>query len=194
MIRSLSPFLILGMLALPLLASAGAPTAELEATIAISDGSSIQAITPAASETTNIIHELARVLLSALAAALTLLVTYYLPRLARALERRLHIDIPDPLELEAERMAIDAISYAEEWGRTQAKVAGDKMLSSDKLDKAAAYFRDHASPAVIHWTQNRVREYLEAKLGRLRMTEPVQLIPDPVLDAVPMGPSTPGAR
>lgn len=190
--RLIACLLILGMLAVPLVALASVPTALPDTSAAISDGSTAAPL--AANEATNVIHELARVLLSALAAALTLLVTYYVPRLARALERRLHIDIPDPIELEAERVAIDAISYAEEWGRGQAKKLGKKVLSSDKLDQAAAYFRDHASAAVIRWTDDRVRAYLESKLGRLRMTEPVQLIPDPVLDAVPAGPSTPGAR
>ncbi|WP_428261066.1 hypothetical protein [Haliangium sp.] len=180
----------------PLVVSAPAPAAP--ATVTPAPAPAEVAASPASpGEPTNLIHELAKILLSALGAALTLLVTVYVPRLARALERRLKIDIPDPLEIEAERLAFEAISYAEEWARSKSKAAGQKVLSSAKLDQAAAYFRDHASAAVSGWLNERVREYLEAKLGQLRVIRPEPRLalaefagPDPA----PVGPSTPGAH
>ncbi|WP_428263992.1 hypothetical protein [Haliangium sp.] len=182
----------------PLVVSAPSPAAPTApATVTPAPAPAEVAAPAALGEPTNLIHELAKILLSALGAALTLLVTVYVPRLARALERRLKIDIPDPLEMEAERLAFEALSYAEEWARGKAKAAGEKVLSNAKLDQAAAYFRDHASAAVSGWLNERVREYLEAKLGQLRVIRPEPRLalaefagPDPA----PVGPSTPGAH
>ncbi len=119
-------------------------------------------------EETTIIYEGAKVAFSVLSVALMTLASIYIPRLAKAAERRLGFDIPDPLEDRAISVAFDAISYADEWGRGQAKKAGRKVLSSAKLDQAARYFRDHASAKVINWLSGNVEDFIEAKLGQKR--------------------------
>ncbi len=119
-------------------------------------------------EETTIIYEGAKVAFSVLSVALMTLASIYIPRLAKAAERRLGFDIPDPLEDRAISVAFDAISYADEWGRGQAKKAGRKVLSSAKLDQAARYFRDHASAKVIAWLSGNVEDFIEAKLGQKR--------------------------
>ncbi len=124
---------------------------------------------------TNIIHELAKIALSALAVATTTIVTLYVPRIARRIEQRFDIDIPDPLEVEAVQRAIDAIHFAEEWARSEAKRLGENALSSDKLDQAARYFRDHASEAVIDWVDDRVEEFITVQLGHARARESARL-------------------
>ncbi len=136
-------------------------------------------------EETNLIHQAATILLSAFGAFLMALVGVYGRRLALTAERRLGIDIPDELEAEATRVAYDAISYAEEWGRGKAKELGKHVLSSAKLNQAAAYFRDHASDRVIAWTRDKVEEYISAKLGQARVIEAtrraVPQLPAPIL-------------
>ena len=144
-------------------------------------------------ETTNLIHEVARLGLSTLATVLALLVTYYTPRIFRALETRLGVDLPDPLEAEAERLALQAIAFAEERGRAAAKELGKRVLSSEKLDMAAAYFRDHASAQVMTWVNGRVTEWIESKLGLLRLAEPAKPAILELAAAAP-DPSTPGAQ
>ena len=144
---------------------------------------------------TNLIHELARVALSVLATALGVLATYYVPRTFRAIERRLGVDLPAPLEAEAERVALEAISYAEEKARGLAKRAGERVLSTDKLDWAAAYFREHASAQVLTWLSDHVETWLQAKLGLLRLSEPARLAPPlraPLDPGGPLGPLAPG--
>jgi hypothetical protein len=112
--------------------------------------------------------ELANILFSVLGSALVLLVNIYVPRVARALEKRLAIDIPDPIEAEAGRLAARAITYAEEKARAGAKELGEKLPSHEKLDLAAAYFRDHASARVKKWISGKVESFIHSKLGELR--------------------------
>ena len=119
-------------------------------------------------EDTNIVAELGRLVFGVLALVLGTLVTYYVPRVARAIERRLGGDIPDAHVAAAERLALDAIAYAEERGRALALKKGVKLLSSAKLDLAADYFRDHASAKIIAAVGSDVSDWLEAKLGMLR--------------------------
>ena len=136
---------------------------------------------------TNLVHEIARIVLSALGVALMTLVSIYMPRVARAIEDRLKIDLPDPLELEAQRLALRSIAYAEEWALGQAKQLGKRVLSGDKLDSAARYFREHASEQVIKWTGDKVRDLIESTLGTLRMARV------PMVTAA-QDPSRPGAQ
>jgi hypothetical protein len=117
---------------------------------------------------TNLIHEMARLGLGALGMALTVVISIYGPRILRAFEARLGIDIPDPIAHQAERLALDAIAFAEERGRALANHAGRKLLAGEKLDLAAKYFREHAGDQVLELVRGHVADWIESKLGHLR--------------------------
>ena len=151
----------------------------------------VTAVAPAPD--TNIIHELARLALHLFGVALVTIIGIYLPRIIRAIEAKLRIDVPDPLEAQAQRLALDGIAYAEEWARGKALALGKKVLSGDKLDAAATYFRDHASDQVLRWTGGKVKEWIETNLGHLRMLRPALAATNSAATATP-DPSTPGAQ
>ena len=114
------------------------------------------------------VNEITQVGISILAMVLATLVTVYAPRLLKALERRIGLDLPDPVEEEAERLALQAIAYAEEYARKKSKGLAAKVPSSDKLDAAAGYFRDHARGPVIRWLNGKIEDWIEAVLGDFR--------------------------
>jgi hypothetical protein len=152
---------------------------------------------------TNYLHEIARIGLHLLSVVIVTLITFYLPRVMRAIERRIGLDIPDRLELEAQRIAVDAIYRAEEFARDFARRQGEGAPGAEKLAKAAEYFRDHASPAILKYIGTRVPEYLEAKLGQLRTAPalsaasvaiPVENPSAQATGLVPVGPPVPGPR
>lgn len=117
---------------------------------------------------TNLVNEILGVGIEVLGVALLVLVSIYVPRLFRALEKRIGHDIPDPLEDEAERLALRAIGYAEECARKAARKLGDKMPSQVKLQQAAGWFRANARPQVVEYLSGRVEGWIEAVLGEYR--------------------------
>jgi hypothetical protein len=124
-------------------------------------------------------NELAQVGLEVLATVLALLAAIYLPRLFKALEKRIGKDIPDAIEIEAMRLADRAIDRAEEWARKPIANVSGKVPSTEKLNKAAEYFKLNARDKVIAWLNVEVTEYLEERLGARRSEGPT---PDWVTD------------
>lgn len=123
-------------------------------------------------EPTNLVNEAMVVLIKVLAATLALLVTYYAPKLFKAIEKKLKFDIPDEREVEAITWGKRAIAYGEEYGRKKAAQLSRKVPSNEKLDAAAGYFRDHASPEVVAWVNGKVESWLESLLGFERSRGP----------------------
>ncbi len=144
---------------------------------------------------TNFLHEIARLAFGALGMALTALISIHGPRLLRALEARIGSSIPDPIVAQAERLARDAIAFAEERGRAWAKRGGRKLLAGEKLNLAAKYFGDQAGDPVLALVRGQVADWIEATLGRLRGVAQhgdFLDVPGVVVDVYPVPPS-PGA-
>lgn len=128
---------------------------------------------------TNIINEIFVVFIQVLAAALALLLSWYAPKLFKLTESKLKVDIPDELELQAVAWGKRGIAYAEEFARKKSKGLTDpvarKLPGNEKLDAAAAYFREHASPQVVEWVNGKVEDWLESLLGIERTGSPQPL-------------------
>jgi hypothetical protein len=119
-------------------------------------------------EPTSVANEVAIVAIKVLATALAAIAAIYLPKIFAAIERRIGVDIPDPIEREAQRLADRAINRAEELGRKHAQKLNDALPHNLKLEKAATYFREHARKRVISWLSDKVEDYLEERLGARR--------------------------
>ncbi len=125
---------------------------------------------------TDLINEGLAIGLKTLGAALLAVATAYVPRMARAVEKWLGVDIPDGWEKRGLDLAGVAIDYAEEWGREQLRdKIGDtdfaKKLGGEKMKKAAEFFRKHARGKVTKWGAEKIREVLGAKLQDKRQLE-----------------------
>lgn len=125
---------------------------------------------------TDLINEGLAIGLKTLGAALLAVATAYTPRVVRAVEKWLGVDIPDGWEKRGLDLAAVAVDYAEEWGREKLREnLGDtefaKKLGGEKMKKAAEFFRKHARGKVTKWGEEKIREVLGAKLQDKRRLE-----------------------
>lgn len=74
---------------------------------------------------------------------------------------------------QAERLALDAIGFAEERARDELKKTGRKLSGAAKLNLAIVFFRDHAGERVLEMFPRGVGDWIEAKLGMVRGIAPI---------------------
>lgn len=125
---------------------------------------------------TDVINEGLAIGLKTLGALAMALITAYAPRLVRAVERKLGVDVPDGWERRGLDLAGVAVDFAEEWARGKLREASNdtgigKTLSSAKLDKAAEFFRKHARGKITKWGKDKIESVIKAKLADKRRAE-----------------------
>ena len=98
-------------------------------------------------------------------AVLTLLAA----RLIRAIERKFNVDIPDEWELELTRLIDKGINYAEEQGRKQLKIVGEKLRMNESLELAANFVLDIGeSRELDKLGKEKLKKLIESRLGLIR--------------------------
>lgn len=118
-------------------------------------------------ETTNLVNEVGQVAITILANALALVLITLLWRASAWFTKKTKVEIPDEVEVLAEKAARKSIAYAESWARKKTAELSEKVPSNDTMRTAADFFRSWAKPKVLAWVGPKVEDYIESIFGEM---------------------------
>jgi hypothetical protein len=109
-------------------------------------------------------------LIKTVGTAAAAVVTTQLPRLIRAIERRLGGKLPDDWQRSGTELALAAVGFGEEWAHDFIKSGGAKPPSSEKMKQAIAFFKAHAKGAAKRLAEEKIRQLIMGALTKTRAT------------------------